>query len=79
MVWVMAVMPTSFKRIYAHMLVFIVNPSLCQRLLCTHRQVSFGDTALLSWFLVHTRFSLCSPRLCFPSPMEVLYSNPTGL
>ena len=37
-----------------------------------------GDTALLSWLLVHARFCLCSPRICFPSPVKVLQSNPTG-
>ena len=26
-------------------------------------------TAPFSWVLVHTRFCLCPPRVCFPSPM----------
>ena len=28
--------------------------------------VSCGVTAPLSWVLVHTRFCLCPPRVCFP-------------
>ena len=28
-----------------------------------------GITALFSWILVHTRFCLCPPRVCFPSPV----------
>ena len=36
-------------------------------------------SAPFSWVLVHTRFCLCPPRGSFPSPVEVLYSNPTGL
>ena len=28
--------------------------------------VSCGVTALFSWVLVHTRFCLCPPRVCFP-------------
>ena len=34
--------------------------------------VSFGDIAVLSWVLVCTRFYLCPPRVCFPSPVTVL-------
>ena len=34
--------------------------------------VSFGVTAPLSWVLVGTRFFLCHPRVCFPSPVKVL-------
>ena len=41
--------------------------------------VSSGVTAAFSRILVHTRFCLCPPRVCFPSPVEVLQSNPTGL
>ena len=40
---------------------------------------SCGVTAPFSWVLMHTRFCLCPPRVCFPSPVEVLQSNPTGL
>ena len=67
-------------------------PWLLSRLLLTHTSagdcwtltgksdsVSCGNTAPFSWLLVHTRFYLCSPRACFPSPVEVLSSNPTGL
>ena len=28
--------------------------------------VSYGVTAPFSWVLVHTRFCLCPPRVCFP-------------
>ena len=31
--------------------------------------VSCGVTAPFSWFLVCTRFCLCPPRVCFPSPV----------
>ena len=31
--------------------------------------VSCGVTAPFSWVLVHTRFCLCPPRVCFPSPV----------
>ena len=34
--------------------------------------VSCGVTAAFSWVLVLTRFCLCPPRVCFPSPIEVL-------
>ena len=38
-----------------------------------------GVTAPFSWVLVCTRFCLYPPRVCFPSPVGVLQSNPTGL
>ena len=42
--------------------------------------VSCGYTAApFSWLLECTRFCLCPPRVCFPSPVQVLSSNPTGL
>ena len=54
-------------------------PQLCSRLLPTlastrdswtltgkSGSVSCGVTAPFSWVLVHTRFCLCPPRLCFP-------------
>ena len=31
--------------------------------------VSCGVSAPFSWVLVHTRFCLCPPRVCFPSPV----------
>ena len=34
--------------------------------------VSCGVTAPFSWVLVHIRFCLCPPRVCFPSPVQVL-------
>ena len=36
--------------------------------------VSCGVTAPFFWVLVHTSFCLCPPRVCFPSPVEVLIS-----
>ena len=45
------------------------DPHLCWRLLDTHdksESVSYGVTAPSSWVLVHTRFCLCPPRVCFP-------------
>ena len=41
--------------------------------------VSYGDTAPFSWLLVHIMFHLCPLRVCFPSPVVFLKSNPTGL
>ena len=54
-------------------------PQPCSRPLLTHTSardswtltgksgsVSSGVTALFSWDLVFTRFSLCFPRVCFP-------------
>ena len=40
--------------------------------------VSCGVTSPFSWVLVHTRFCLCPPRVCFPSPVEVVLSSSTG-
>ena len=31
-----------------------------------------GINATFSWVLVHTRFCLCTLRVCFPSPVEIL-------
>ena len=31
-----------------------------------------GVTAPFSWILVHTKFCLCPPRDCFPSPVKDL-------
>jgi len=36
-------------------------------------QSLLGVTALFSWVLVHTRFCLCPPRVCFPSPLAALW------
>ena len=54
-------------------------PQPCSRPLLTHASardswtltgkagsVSYGVTAPFSWVLVHTRFCLCPPRVCFP-------------
>ena len=34
--------------------------------------VSCGVTASFSWVMVYTRFCLCPPRVCFPSPVSFL-------
>ena len=70
---VMKTMATSFKRSHA-------RPQPCSRPLLTHTSsrdawtligksgsVSCGVTAPFSWVLVHTRFCLCLPRVCFQS------------
>ena len=47
----------------------IVDPCLCWRLLDTQGKsgsLSCGVTDPFSWVLVHTRFCLCPPRVCFP-------------
>ena len=41
--------------------------------------VSCGVTAPFSWVLVHTRFYLSPPRVCFPSPLYVLAALWWGL
>ena len=55
------------------------NPHLCQRLLDTHRQVwlslLWGHCSFLLGPGAH-KVLLCPPRVCFPSPREVLSSNP---
>ena len=38
--------------------------------------VSCGVTAPFSWVLVHTRFCLCPPRVCFSSPVELCNQIP---
>ena len=68
-------------------------PQPCSRPLLTHtspgdsctligksRSVSCGVTALFSWVLVHTRFCLCLPRICFPVLCKVwqLYDGVNG-
>ena len=39
---------------------------------CKSGSVFWGVCALFSWVLVHTRFCLCSQRVCFPSPVGFL-------
>ncbi|CAM9299412.1 unnamed protein product [Rangifer tarandus platyrhynchus] len=68
---------TSFKRSHAALLPSVPQP--CSRPPSTHASagdswtltgksgsVSCGVTAPFSWVLVHTRFCLCPPRVCFP-------------
>ena len=44
------------------------------------QSVSCGLTAPFSWVLVHTRFCLCLPRICFPVLCKVwqLYDRVNG-
>ena len=77
---VMKTMATSFKRYHADTAT-LSAPNLavghCQptsppdfwTLLGKSGSVSCGVTAPFSWVLVHTRFCLCPPRVCFPSPV----------
>ena len=66
-------MATSFQRTYARTVAFstltpqqaTTDPRLCQRLLGTH-----SKSGSVSWGV--TRFCLCPPRVCFPSPVKVL-------
>ena len=72
MVEIMKIMATSFKRSHAGTATLSApNPAagLHWRLLDIPGKsgsVSCGVTAPFSWVLVHTRFCLCPPRLCFP-------------
>ena len=68
-------------------------PCPCSRSLPTHActrdpqtlrgrsgSVSYGVTAPFPWVLVHTSFCLCPPWVFVsPSPVEVMWSNPTCL
>ena len=80
MVEVMKVMATSFKRSHAHTAALSApNPAAGHRRLTPppdswtlpgkSGSVSCGVSAPFSWILVHTRFCLCPPRVCFPSPV----------
>ena len=86
MVGVLAVMETFFKRTYGRTIVFsatdlspLTHASAGDSWTLTGKSglVSGGVTAPFSWVLVHTRFCWCLSRVCFPSPVEVLLSNPT--
>ena len=63
-------MATSFRRSHAHC--YTQCPQPCSRPPPTpgHSRASLGQslavTAPFSWVLVHTRFCLCPPRICFP-------------
>ena len=77
MVEVMTIMATSFKRSLSctaapsapTLQQATTDPRHHRRLLDTHKSgsVSCGVTAPFSWVLVHTRFCLCPPRVCFQS------------
>ena len=79
MVEVMNLMVTSFKRSHACTATLNAPNQPCSRPPLIHSStgdswilpgksgsVSCGVTALFSWVLVHTRFCLCPPRVCFP-------------
>ena len=71
---VMKVMATSFKRSHTHTTALVsltlrqatADPHLYWTLTGKSGSVSCGVTAPFSWLLVHTRLSLCPPRVCFP-------------
>ena len=80
MVEVMKIMATSFKRSHA-----CTQSQPCSKPPLTHTStrdswtltgrsgsVSCEVTAPFSWVLVCTRLCLCPPRVCFPSPVQVL-------
>ena len=78
MVKVMKIMETSFKRSHAGTAALSASNPAARPLLtpasaggswtltAKSGSVSCGVTAPFSWVLVHTRFCLCPPRLCFP-------------
>ena len=70
---------TSFKRSHANTDAFSALNPTAGYLLPPHtfardswtltgksRSVSCGITAPFSWVLIHTKFCLCPPRVCFP-------------
>ena len=78
---VMKIMVTSFKRSLACTTTLsALNPraGYCQptplpeapgHSWASLSQSLCGVTSPFSWVLVHTRFCLCPPRVCFPSPV----------
>ena len=80
----MAVMGTFFKRTYASMpprlpgllysvpLMTHASTGDSWRLTDKSGSVSRGVSAPFSWVLMHTRFYLCPPKVCFTNPVEVL-------
>ena len=46
--------------------------TLGHSLACLGQSLGGGGTATFSWVLVHTRFYLCPPKVCFPNPVWVL-------
>ena len=79
---VMKITAPSFKRICAHIVVSDApDPAAghCRppQQMPGHSQASLvqslvGTQRYYYFLLVHTRYCLCSPRVCFPSPVEVL-------
>ena len=81
MVEVMKIIVTSFKRSHGHTAALSASDSEAGHHrpmppLDTpgHSQASLGQfsmrvTAPFSWVLVLTKFCLCPPRVCFPSPV----------
>ena len=84
-------MATSFKRTCACTVIFRAPDHAaghCRPMPLSdtpgHSQASLaqslvGTLILTPGSLVCKRFWLCPPRVCFPSPVQVLSSNPTGL
>ena len=76
MVGIMTVMATPFKRLVHILLYWPLSTHASTgdswTLIGKSGSVSFGVTDPFSWLLVHTRFCLCPPRVCFPSPIEIL-------
>ena len=84
MVGVMKIMATSFKRTCAHTVVFGAPDAAADHCRPTppqempgHSQASLAQSLVGTWrycsfLLVHTRYCLCPPKVCFPSPVEVL-------
>ena len=68
---------TSFKRSHAHT-ISDPNPAAGHRRPTPpphslgHSRASLAQSLVGTLLLVCTRFSLCPPRVCFPSPVEVL-------
>ena len=75
----MKIMETSFIRTHAHTAALSAPNPAAQATLPTHasardswtlmgksESVSCGVTVPFSWVLVHIRFCLCPPRVCFP-------------
>ena len=92
MVEVMKIIATSFKRSHAYTAARRApNPQQDTADPCVHQRnswtlvgksgsISCGVTAPFSWVLVHTRFYLCPPRVCFPvlCKFQRLYGGVNG-
>ncbi|CAM9667460.1 unnamed protein product [Rangifer tarandus platyrhynchus] len=95
MVGAMAVMATSFKKTYAstpqlpgllESVPLIPWQATVAHTFAGDSQTHTGKSGSVLWghcsFLLGPgthKILLCPPRVCFPSPVEILKSNPTGL